>query len=329
MDEFDFIGAYLAPLAGPEGLGLLDDAARYTPAPGYDLVITKDTMVEGVHFPKGFYGEDVAGKLLCVNLSDLAAKGAEPLGYLLSLAWPDHLDAEALQNAGRGFAVGLEAIQERFGLTLWGGDTVKTSGPFVATATLIGQIRRGRLTGRAGAQYGHDVWVSGYIGEAYLSLQNYLGHLSQEEIDRDTLRQWDRAYWRPVPRFGIADLLQEIASASVDISDGLLADIGHIAKASHVGITISLAEIPLSPQTRNWVMQTDSLTRLMCLATGGDDYEIAFTAPPERRGDIEAASRTMRLPLTRIGVCEPGNGVSCRDGLGHAIDLKHAGYKHF
>ena len=172
VDEFGFIGQYFAPLAGPEGLGLLDDAACFTPAPGFDLVITKDTMVEGVHFPNGFYGENVAGKLLRANLSDLAAKGAEPLGYFLSLAWPDHLDIDGFMSAGRNFAAGLEAIQDRFGLTLWGGDTVKTFGPFVATATLIGQVRTGRMSKRSGAQYDHDVWVSGTIGDAYLSLEN-------------------------------------------------------------------------------------------------------------------------------------------------------------
>lgn len=329
MDEFGFIGQYFAPLAGPEGLGLLDDAACFTPAPGFDLVITKDTMVEGVHFPNGFYGENVAGKLMCANLSDLAAKGAEPLGYFLSLAWPDHLDMEAFTSAGRNFAVGLEAIQDRFGLTLWGGDTVKTPGPFVATATLIGQVRTGRMSKRSGAQYGHDVWVTGTIGDAYLSLENYLGNFGKDTPDPEAIRKWDKAYWRPVPRLNMADLLMDAASASVDISDGLIADIGHIARASHVRMDITLNEIPLSREVRNWVMGADSLSRLMCLAAGGDDYEVAFTAAPEKREEIEEASKIMRLPITRIGVCEPGHGVVCRDALGHEIDLEEAGYKHF
>ncbi len=329
MDEFDFISQFLAPLAGPEGLRLSDDAACFTPDAGYDLIMTKDTMVEGVHFPNGFYGAETAGKLLRANLSDLAAKGALPRGYLLSIAWPEHLDADARASAGRSFAAGLEAIQNRYGLYLWGGDTVKTTGPFVITATLIGQVLSGRMTRRSGAQYGHDVWVSGTIGQAYLSLQTFLGSNDVDPPATDIQRLWDKAYWRPEPRLGLADLLQDAASASVDVSDGLIADAGHIAAASHVRITIALADIPMSEAARDWVMQVDTLTRLMCLATGGDDYEIAFTAPPEKREFIEQASRQMRLPLTKIGICGPGKGVVCLDALGHEIDMDVSGFTHF
>ena len=170
MNEFDWIETYLKPLAGPEGLGLLDDAALFKPRQGQDLVLTKDTLVEGVHFFKGEYGAGTAERLMVVNLSDLAAKGARPLGYLLSIAWPKHLDEANLKQWMQGFAKGLGAQQDAFGFKLFGGDTVRTSGPMTVSATFIGTVPEGEMVKRSAAHIGDDIWVTGTIGDAHLGL---------------------------------------------------------------------------------------------------------------------------------------------------------------
>ena len=236
MDEFDFIATHLAPLAGPGGLGLIDDAALISPSPDKDLVLTKDTMVEGVHFPKGHYGGDTAEKLLRVNLSDLAAKGARPIGYMLSIAWPTNIDKAYLG----GFAKGLSDVQDAYDFKLLGGDTVSTDGPMVVTATLIGEVPKGEMVRRNGAQDGDDVWVTGTIGDAYLGLQSVLGRQLDPAPSHDGLLHFEEAYYRPEPRLVFRKNLRQFATASVDVSDGLMADIAHISAASSTKIIICL-----------------------------------------------------------------------------------------
>jgi len=314
MDEFEFIRDCLAPLAGPEGLRLEDDAACFTPTSGHDLVITKDAMVEGVHFPQGEYGGNVAEKLLRVNLSDLAAKGARPLGYFLSLAIPAPMTEPHLS----GFVRGLSEVQQAFDFTLWGGDTVSTSGLLVVSATFIGQVPHGEMVRRSGAQVGDDVWVTGAIGDAYLGLQNVLGRKLSPTPTSAQLLTWEEAYLRPEPRLIFRKALRKYANAALDISDGFLADAEHLAQASHVDLEVALSKIPLS--------YARSYERLL---SGGDDYEVLFTADPKYRIDLAQTGDKLQLALTHIGRITKGNGniiVQGSDNL--TVNFTQRGYKH-
>ena len=326
MDEFDFIRSLLAPLAGPEGLSLKDDAALFTPDDDYDLVITKDAMVEGVHFPHGEYGGHIAEKLLRVNLSDLAAKGASPRGYLLSLAIPKAITQEDL----KGFTVGLGEVQDAYSFTLWGGDTVTTAGPFIVSATFIGQVPRGQMVKRTGAVDGGDIWVTGTIGDAYLGLQNVLGRTLSPLPTSEQIYQWEEAYLRPEPRLLLRKLFRKYATAAVDVSDGLLADAEHIALASDVSLDLELEAIPFSHETKTWLnAQVNRHKAYESLFSGGDDYEVLFTAKPENRRDIEAQSKQLGVPITRIGkVTGRAKSVTVFNRSGEPIVFEKKGYRH-
>lgn len=325
MDEFDFIRDILAPLAGPEGLLLQDDAACFTPNDGYDLVITKDALVEGVHFPNEHYGRDVAEKLLRVNLSDLAAKGARPLGFFLSLAVPKAMDMQQLKD----FAVGLKHVQHLYDFTLWGGDTVSTADKFVLSATFIGDVPKGQMVRRSGAEIGDDIWVTGSIGDAYLGLQSVLGRDINPKPDVKSVQFWQERYYRPEPRLLFRKALRDYASAALDISDGLLADAGHLAAASQLCLDIKIRDIPLSNATQDWLKgQANQHQALEALLSAGDDYEILFTASPRRRGALSQVAVKLGLRLTRIGEAYEGEGLICRSGGGQVVIFEKTGYKH-
>lgn len=326
MDEFDFIRDKLAPLAGGEGLNLKDDAALFTPAPGYDLVLTKDAMVEGVHFPNGEYGGNVAEKLLRVNLSDLAAKGATPLGYLLSLAIPKSVTQAHLS----GFTVGLRDVQDAYNFKLWGGDTVSTSGPFVVSATFIGHVPKGQMVKRFGAEIGDDIWVTGTIGDAYLGLQNVLGRTLEPQPTSDQIWHWEEAYLRPEPRLLLRKLFRKYATAALDVSDGLLADAEHLALASDVGLEIELERVPLSTATQMWCKaQEKTQPAYEALLSGGDDYEVIFTANPKHMRDIESAAEGLDVSITKIGkITERAASMRVVDKNGELIAFEKKGYKH-
>lgn len=325
MDEFDFIRDMLSPLSGPEGLGLTDDAALYKPADGFELVITKDAMVEGVHFPKGQYGGHIAEKLLRVNLSDLAAKGARPKGYFLSIAIPSPMSKEDLQ----GFVHGLRDVQQAYDFTLWGGDTVSTSGPLVISATFIGDVPTGEMVKRSGAVIGDDIWVSGTIGDSYLGLQNVLGHVLAPKPTADQLWFWEDAYLRPEPRLLFRKVLRRYASSCLDISDGFLADAQHLARASDVQLNIMLDNIPFSPASQIWLGgQKDMHAGYEKLLSGGDDYELLFTANPSNRDELDAAARQVKMPISRVGSVIEGQGVEILDGQHSRIIFNHRGYTH-
>lgn len=271
-DEFGQIARLYAPLTkgAPEAFGLLDDAAAIPSRPGFDLVITKDAMVEGVHFLPGEAPDLVARKLLRVNLSDLAAKGAEPYGYFLAVAWSPHHDWAARQ----AFAAGLAADGEHFGLTLLGGDTVSTPGPFTVSLTMLGWVPAGAMVRRGGASAGDLVLVSGTIGDGWLGLQAARGEIPDQD------GYLSERYRLPSPRLEFRQALQAYASAAADISDGLVADAGHIAQASGLGLRLDLDHLPLSAAARRWLeAQPDQVAALAALATGGDDYEVVCTAP--------------------------------------------------
>ena len=292
-DEFEQIARLYRPLTrgAPEALGLLDDAAVIPQRPGFDLVVTKDALVQGVHFPSDEALDLVARKLLRTNLSDLAAMGAEPYGYFLAVAWPSGTDFAARQL----FADGLRLDGEAFDLNLLGGDTVSISGPMVASLTLLGWVPQGRAVRRAGARPGDLVMVSGPIGDGGLGLRAVMGQLDDPD------GYLAERYRLPRPRLDLVASLRNQASACADISDGLIADAGHIARASGVALRLALDRMPLSRAGAAWLAdQPDRRQALMTLATSGDDYELVLTAPPE-------AAAGLGLPV--IGVIEAGEGV--------------------
>ena len=325
MDEFDFIATHLAPLAGPGGLGLKDDAALLKPPSGKDLILTKDTMVEGVHFPTGHYGGDTAEKLLRVNLSDLAAKGARPIGYMLSIAWPKNIEQAYFQ----GFAAGLRDVQDAYDFKLLGGDTTSIDGPMVVTATLIGDLPTGEMVRRSGANIGDDIWVTGTIGDAYLGLQTVLGKALAPQPTADALWHFEEAYYRPEPRLLFRKALRQYASACADISDGLVADAGHVAKASGVSFGIDADKIPVSSATGAWLTgQEDEDAAFKKLITAGDDYELVFTARPENAALIRQAANTIGLRMSRVGTTAIGEGVSVVSD-GEPMTFDKMGHAHF
>ena len=325
MDEFDFIATHLAPLAGPGGLGLKDDAALLKPSLGKDLILTKDTMVEGVHFPQGHYGGDTAEKLLRVNLSDLAAKGANPIGYLLSITWPKGLDSAYF----KGFASGLYDVQEAYDFKLLGGDTTSIEGPMVVSATLLGDVPSGQMVMRNAAKAGDDIWVTGTIGDAYLGLQTVLGNCLEPQPKPEALWHFEEAYYRPEPRLLFRKHLRELANSCADISDGLVADAGHVAKASGVKFVIDADKLPLSQHTGSWLSaQANEELAFKTLITAGDDYELVFTAPPNNAAAIRKAARAIGLRVSHAGKVESGEGVSVISD-GKALSFSKLGHKHF
>lgn len=323
VDEFDWIDRCLRPLAKdtPEAFDLLDDAAAVPARPGYDLIVSADTIVEGVHFRPDDPPDLVARKLLRVNLSDLAAKGAEPYAYVLTIAWP----ARFGWPERRAFAEGLAADQAAFGLKLLGGDTTSTPGPLTAGVTIFGWVPCGAMVRRAGARPGDVVLVSGTIGDGWLGLaacDQSLGLGAQ-----DTAFLTDR-YHVPRPRTALAPVLRAHAHAATDVSDGLIADAGRIGRASGLGLELDLDRAPLSPPARVWLeAQTDAGIALVALATGGDDYEIVCSAAPERVAALRAAAEGAGVPLSEVGRVVAGEGVAVT-AAGRTQPVVHAGWRH-
>jgi thiamine-monophosphate kinase len=321
LGEFGRIRRFFAPLAGAGGLGLTDDAALVDCAPGHRLVVTVDAIVEGVHYLPDDPPDLVAKKLLRVNLSDLAAMGARPLHYLLATALPATLGDDWVAC----FAAGLAEDQARFGVQLLGGDSVATSGPAVLSLTAIGEVRAGAEIRRGGARPGDRIWVSGTIGDAFLGLLVLRGgYPTMAPADRTALA---RRFQLPEPRTGLGPRLAGIARAMCDVSDGLLADLGHICDASETGATVALAALPLSPPARLAVAGEPDLP--VRLAAAGDDYELLFTAAPQATEAIGRLAAELGLPITAIGAIDTGSGVRLLDSNGHAIEIAAAGYRHF
>jgi thiamine-monophosphate kinase len=319
--EFERIRRFFAPLAGPGGLGLLDDAALVDCRAGQRLVMTADAIVAGVHFLPDDPPELVGRKLLRVNLSDLAAMAARPLYYLLTTALPAALGASWVES----FARGLGEDQLRYGVSLLGGDSVSTPGPAVLSLTAIGEVAAGAEVRRSGARPGDDVWVSGTIGDAYLGLGVLrAGYPSLRDEDRAALIG---RFQLPEPRVRLGPALAGLAHAMIDVSDGLVADFGHICETSHTAGTIELAALPLSPAARRLAALDPALP--MRLATGGDDYELLFTAAPDRAEAVCARGAALGIALTRIGRIEPGAGVRLVDASGRAVAVEAAGWRHF
>jgi thiamine-monophosphate kinase len=311
--EFSLIARHFAPLAAAAGLGLTDDAAVFAPPPGRELVVTADAMVGGVHFLPDDPAGDIARKLLRVNLSDIAAMGAVPLGYLLTLSAPSGTPEAWFAT----FAAGLAQDQAEFGVHLFGGDTTSTPGPLSLSVTMFGHVAPGTAWRRGGARAGDDLWVTGTIGDGVLGLWALQG--KRPDPDGSLAAQ----YRLPRPRLGLA--LHGIVSAAMDISDGLLQDAGHMARASGVAMQIELARVPLSPA--GYAAGPDFVSSGIA---GGDDYELLLAAPAARAPQLRAAADNVGVTVTKIGRCLGGEpGVICIDGDGNALPAGGGGWSHF
>ena len=320
--EFETIRRLLAPLAHPDwGRGLLDDVAMVPSRPGHDLVLTKDAIVEGVHFLPTDPLDSVARKVLRVNLSDLAAKGAEPFGYLLACHWSERCGWPERKT----FVEGLREDQAKFGVALLGGDTVLTPGPASFCITLLGWAAKGRIVGRAGARPGDLVFVTGAIGDGWLGLQAAQDKLT---LEPDRIAALVEGYRAPTPRVEFAGPIHDFATASIDVSDGLIADLGHLAEAGSVGIELDLEALPRSAAGQAWYdSRVDAQAALESLATGGDDYEIAFTARPSDEAVLRREAERRHLRLTRIGRVHAGQGVITRFA-GLPVPINRPGFTH-
>jgi thiamine-monophosphate kinase len=326
--EFDLIARYFAPLAEsfPGALGLKDDAALIDVPKGRRVVATMDAMVAGVHFLPDDPPDLIARKLMRVNLSDLAAKGAEPYACLMAISLP-HGTHEAWLQA---FARGLAADAAEFAMPLIGGDTTATPGPLTLSLTALGLVgdSEGREPGpvlRSGAKLGDRIFVSGTIGDGFLGLQAVRGeHGALAEGPRQYLIG---RYRLPSPRVALGRRLASLAHGAADVSDGLIADLGHICKASGVGAEIQAARMPLSDAAQMLVARSPEL--LASLLSGGDDYEVVFTADPADSDRISAIAQEVGVPVTDIGFIVGGDKVEVTDAQAMDLVLGAAGYRHF
>ena len=321
--EFDLIERFFRPLsrAAPGAFALGNDGALLTPPAGAALVVTKDVMVAGVHYPEDEEPSVIARRLLRVNLSDLAAMGAEASSYALGLALPEDV-SDAWVEA---FAAGLAQDQEAFGVALIGGDTVAAKGPAVLSLTAFGWFAGDACLTRSGASEGDDVYVSGTVGDATLGLRAVRGQLAGlDPADRAALAERFRL---PEPRLALGTALVGNATCAIDVSDGLVADLGHVCDESGVGARVAADAVPLSPAAMRAIDAGEAA--LADLVTGGDDYELLFCAPPSARDAVEAIGQRLGLALTRIGTVERGEGVTVADADGRPLALGRAGYTHF
>lgn len=321
IGEFERIARFFAPLAASGALGLTDDVAVIDGPDGAEYVLTTDAIVEGVHFLPDDPPDLVARKLLRVNLSDLAGKGAAPVGYLLMTALPRSRGEDWLA----AFAAGLAADQSAYGIGLLGGDSTATEGPATLSATVIGRVARGHAVLRSTAKPGDLVYVSGTLGDAALGLIALRGELPQlDGAHRAFLA--DR-YRLPQPRVALGQRLVGVAQAMMDISDGLVGDLGHICETSGVGATIEAAALPLSPAA-GAVLAAEP-KHLAAALGGGDDYELLLTVPAGKAAAIPMLAAETDVALTRIGRIEVGKGVRVIDAAGNAMPVPVAGYRHF
>ncbi len=317
--EFEAIAKYFAPLAThPGAFGLKDDLAWIAPRFGRRLVLKSDAVVVGVHTLPRDPPDLIARKALRVNLSDLAAKGARPIGYMLTLLLPTHTEETWLSR----FAAGLAADQKTFGLPLLGGDLTRTPGPPSISITAVGEAQPGRPLLRSGARRGDAVFVSGTIGDAALGLRALKGGLP--DLPARHRRFLAARYRLPEPRLALGLAIARIATAAMDVSDGLVADLGHLCAASKCGAEIDLAAVPASPAARG-AGERHAIARI----TGGDDYELLFTAPAGEEPRLHAIARKAGVPITRIGhiVARPGVRVLAPDGS--VVTIKGGGWQHF
>lgn len=322
LGEFGRIERFFRPLAAsfPGAFGLTDDAAALSVPDGQELIVTADAVVAGVHFLPTDGADDIARKALRVNLSDLAAKGARPLAYTLTLALGPDIDDRWVER----FAAALDEDQARFGIALAGGDSVSTGGPIWVSIAAFGLVDRGRMVRRSGARAGDHIFVTGTIGDAALGLLLIRG---DKRLDREGRAELERRYRLPEPRTGLAAALAAHAHAAIDISDGLAADLGHVCATSGVTGRVDVSRIPLSRPARRLVEGDPALWP--SILGGGDDYELLIAASPNDAAPLEAAAAAAGIGLTRIGEIEAGEGrgmLIAPDGT--EMKLAHPGWTH-
>lgn len=325
--EDEIIARYFRPLAKhPAALGLIDDCAALPVPAGSDLVLKTDAIVGGVHFFPDDPADKVARKALRVNLSDLAAKGAKPEGFLLALALPKEIDRVWL----KAFALGLGKDAEVFGCPLLGGDTDRTPGPVIIAITALGSLPRGSMVPRSGAKPGDRVMVTGTIGDSTLGLVLRQDAAAAERwgLSRREGSYLVERYLVPQPRNAIAEALRQHASAAMDVSDGLVGDFTKLCAASNVSAEIDAMRVPLSNAARRAVaVEPAMLERAL---TGGDDYEIVCTVPPKKVEAFQVAAAKLRVPVVEIGVVTKGNAPPrFLDGSGKPLTFKQLSFSHF
>ena len=316
LTEFEIIRRYFSPPTDHTILAGGDDAALVSVTAGMDLAVTTDALVAGRHFFPDADPRGVGHKSMAVNLSDMAAMGARPRWATLSLTIP-----EADERWLAAFAEGFLSLASRHEVDLIGGDT--TRGPLAICVQVLGEVEQGKALRRAGARPGHDLWVSGEVGDAALALAQLRGEFELHARDRaHAMQRLDL----PQPRVAVGRGLVGLASSCIDVSDGLVADVGHVAECSNVAVVVEWDSVPLSAVGARY--RDHPLVQRAALA-GGDDYELAFTAAPVRRDEIAAVAGRVGVSLTRIGRVEQGGGVTVIDRTGRPIALAEAGFDHF
>ncbi len=314
--EFDLIRRHFTRPAGKAVLGVGDDCALFGSRAGMQFAVSTDMLLEGTHFLAGTDPEKLGRKSLSVNLSDLAACGADPAYALLAIALP-----AADEDWVCAFARGFFSVAERYGVELIGGDT--TRGPLAVCVTILGAIPEGLALQRSGARVGDDVWVSGATGEAALGLAHLKGGA---QLPAQSLAACLQRLEDPVPRVELGARLRGLAHSAIDVSDGLLADLGHIAESSRVAMDIEVERLYITQALHSC---PDPALALACATSGGDDYELAFTAAASRREAVQRLAAELAIPLTRIGRVREGEGVSLRDASGQAVSIGRRGFDHF
>jgi thiamine-monophosphate kinase len=319
LGEFDLIAKYFSPATTRAVLAGGDDCALLQPAPGRQLAISTDLLVEGRHFLSTVAPQRLGHKALAVNLSDLAACGARPLAFTLALSMP-RVDEAFLA----GFSTGLLALARAHECELIGGDT--TAGPLTLCLTVFGEVPAGQALLRSGARVGDEVWVShpegGGIGDARLALEVFRGHAT---LPGDALEAVRQRMEQPQPRIALGLALRGIAHSAIDLSDGLAGDLGHVLRRSSVGATLQMSALPRSPAL---AAQPDALQR-ECLLAGGDDYELLFTAAPGRGAEVAAAARGAGVACARIGYIDAEPGLRVVDPQGRPLEHAVQSFDHF
>lgn len=324
--EDRLIARFFKPIAThPGALGLTDDAAFIKPPPGCEIVLKTDAIIGGVHFFAEDAARDIAKKALRVNLSDLAAKGAKPLGFLLSLALPKDIGDDWLA----GFAQGLGEDAAQFGCPLFGGDTDRTPGPITISIAMVGSVSEGTMVRRGGAKPGDRVFVSGSIGDAALGLvlrknTNLGATWKLSDAQRQHLLS---RYLLPQPRNALAEAVRTHASAAMDVSDGLVGDFTKLCQVSKVAAEIAAARVPLSDAAQVAVAAAPAM--LETALTGGDDFEIVCTVPATKADSFRAAAKTVSVAVTEIGEIKAGEGVRFVDSHGQALVFRRTSFSHF
>ncbi|HET9764680.1 MAG TPA: thiamine-phosphate kinase [Casimicrobiaceae bacterium] len=318
LSEFELIERFFKRPAGRAVLGIGDDAALFGATAGCEIAITTDMLVEGRHFLPGAEPEALGHKTLAVNLSDLAAMGARPRWALLACALPE-ADPAWLEAFTRGFF----ALADAHGVELIGGDT--TRGPRNLCVTILGEVPAGQALLRSGAQPAESIYVSGRLGDAALAVAHRRGRIA---LTDDELALCDAALSRPTPRVALGQRLRGLATAAIDLSDGLTGDLGHIAEASEVGATVELAAVPRSPALDRRLAGPDRAIALECLLAGGDDYELCFTAPAAAAAKVQALAAETGIALTRIGAIAATPTFAVVDERGRPLAAPRA-FDHF